>query len=87
MTGICDLRAISGTRPRRPGWDGDTHDLAAGRGELGDLLQGRVHGRRSAWWPSTARDGRVSADRSTDSDVDLTGERGGWPGAGSDGGV
>ena len=43
ITGICDLLAIAGSASASS-WlgHGDPHDLAAGRGELGDLLQRRV---------------------------------------------
>ena len=43
ITGICDFLAMAGSASASS-WDGhgDPHDLAAGRGQLGDLLQGGV---------------------------------------------
>ena len=40
MTGICDLRAMAGSAGVVLGGHGDPDDLAARRGELGDLLEG-----------------------------------------------
>ena len=64
ITGICDLRAISRQRVgvvlRR---DGDPDDLAARRGELGDLLQGGVDVGRQRGGHRLHGDRRAAADR------------------------
>ena len=63
MTGICDCLAIAGSASASS-WvgHGDAHDLAAGRGELGDLLQRRVDVGGQRRRHRLHRDRRVAAD-------------------------
>ena len=53
---------------------GDPDDVAAGRGQLGDLLQRRVDVGRGGGAHRLHRDGRVAADRDL-ADLDLAGDR------------
>ena len=64
ITGICDLRAIAGSASASS-WLGHGHpdDLAAGRGQLGDLLQRGVDVGGQRRGHRLHRDRRVAADR------------------------